>query len=220
VTFRVLAADGSTRHFESSGVNLIDEPLIEGIMLVSRDVTERVELTAQLAHAAGHDPLTDLANRGVFSDRLDAALSRSPRDGSMIAACFIDLDHFKPVNDTLGHQIGDEILCSVADRLRRSVRNEDLAARLGGDEFVVLFEHVASPDDVRGIVDRLVADLERDHETSSGPVACAASIGVAFARSPDEPTQLLARADEALYLAKRGGRGRAVFAGDDTEARS
>lgn len=213
VTFRVLTVDGKVRHFESTGVNLIGEPLIDGVMIVSRDVTERVELTDQLAHAAGHDALTDLVNRGAFSDRLEAALARERRDGLGLAVCFLDLDRFKAVNDTLGHQVGDEVLCSVADRLRSVVRTEDVAARLGGDEFVVLVAP-ADPEDVRRIATRLVDELAGAHETSAGPVTCSASVGVAFVQPGEGSIELLARADAALYQAKHGGRSRVAFAGE------
>jgi diguanylate cyclase (GGDEF)-like protein/PAS domain S-box-containing protein len=216
VTFRVLTIDGNVRHFESTGVNLIGEPLIDGVMIVSRDVTERVELTQQLEHAAGHDALTDLVNRGAFSERLEAALARQRRDGLPVAVCFLDLDRFKEVNDTLGHQVGDEVLCGVADRLRRVVRVEDVAARLGGDEFVVLLAPVDDVDDVRGVASRLVDELAVAHTTSAGPVTCAASVGVAFARAAEGSIELLARADAALYEAKRAGRGRVVYAADPT----
>lgn len=214
VIFRVITSAGETRHFESTGVNLIAEPLIDGVMIVSRDVTERVELTQQLAHAAGHDALTDLSNRAAFSERLEAALARHRRDGRAAAVCFLDLDKFKAVNDTLGHRVGDEVLCSVADRLRAVVRTEDLAARLGGDEFVVLLTPADVVDDVRLVADRIVAVLAPPHRTSEGPVTCGASVGVAFARAGEGSTELLARADGALYQAKHAGRGRVAFADD------
>jgi len=214
VTFRVLTISGETRHFESTGVNLIGEPLIDGVMIVSRDVTERVQLTQQLEHAAGHDALTDLVNRAAFSERLEAALARHRRDGCAVAVCFLDLDRFKAVNDTLGHGVGDEVLRSVADRLRRVVRTEDVAARLGGDEFVVLFSPVDEVQDVRLVAERIISELEAPHDTGAGPVTCGASVGVAFARPSEGSTELLARADEALYRAKDGGRGRVVFADD------
>jgi diguanylate cyclase (GGDEF)-like protein/PAS domain S-box-containing protein len=211
ITFRVIAHDGQTRYFESTAVNLLDEPLIDGIMVVSRDVTERVHLTDMLAHAAGHDPLTDLVNRGAFTERLDAALARAKRDGRSVAVCFIDLDHFKAVNDTHGHRVGDEVLVSVADRMRKGVRAGDVAARLGGDEFIVLCEQ-SDEADLRALADRISAALNRPHDTSAGPVGCGASIGVALADRDDEAGTLMARADTALYGAKHAGRGRVVFA--------
>ena len=214
VTFRVITVDGETRWFESSAVNLVDEPLIDGIMVVSRDVTEREELMAMLAHAAGHDPLTDLLNRGAFTERLDGALARAGRDGRLVAACFVDLDLFKPINDTHGHQVGDEVLCSVAARLAGAVRAGDVAARLGGDEFVVLCEQVERIEDLHAVTARLGAALDRPHETSAGPIACRASIGVAFAAPPEGATELLARADAALYRAKAAGRGQVVYFDD------
>ena len=216
VTFRVLSADGETRHFESTAVNLVDEPMIDGIMIVSRDVTERVMLTEALAHAAGHDPLTDLVNRGAFAERLDDALARAAREGRVVAVSYVDLDHFKSVNDTYGHGVGDEVLCEVAARLEGIVRAGDVAARLGGDEFVVLFEQ--SSDDVRAAAERLSAALEAVHETSVGAIRCGASVGVARALPGEQAGALLGRADGALYRAKAAGRGRVVHAEDADDA--
>ena len=215
VTFRVFAADGSIRYLESSGVNLIDEPLIDGLMIVSRDVTERVRLTEALEHAAGHDPLTDLVNRGAFNDRLLDALARGERSGRRVAVAYVDLDRFKQVNDTFGHLVGDEVLCGVADRLRSVTRDGDVPSRMGGDEFVVLLEPTDDDGDVRAAVARIADELRRPHETSAGPIDCGASIGVAAARDGEDPSTLLARADVALYRAKASGRGCVVDADDD-----
>ncbi len=132
LTFRIRGADGGWHHFESRGVDLSTDPDIAGVVITSRDVTERERLASQLAHAARHDHLTGLANRASFAEQLEQAMARVDRAGTSLGACYLDLDHFKPVNDTHGHAVGDEVLVSVADRLRQTCRQGDVAARLGG----------------------------------------------------------------------------------------
>jgi len=206
VVFRVENASGEWRHFETMGVNLLDDPTIHGILIMSRDVTDRQQLTELLAHAAMHDPLTDLLNRTALSEQLDAALARAKRAQTNVAACFIDLDHFKPVNDRYGHRVGDQVLIEVADRLREDVRAGDIIARVGGDEFVVLCEGFVETSQAATIAERLASSLNEPYESAVGLIECGASIGVAWARPGEAPTQLLARADEALYRAKAAGR--------------
>src|SRR5690606_21665985 len=113
-----------------------------GIMITGRDVTDRVQLTEQLAHRALHDPLTELPNRQLLTTTIEAALDNPENRGRRVGMCFIDLDGFKQVNDTLGHAAGDRLIMATADRLRQTVRICDLAARIGGDEFVVLLDGV------------------------------------------------------------------------------
>ncbi|MDT0378681.1 diguanylate cyclase [Streptomyces sp. DSM 42041] len=188
-----------------------------GLILNSRDVTERVRLQDQLKHNASHDPLTDLPNRALFTDRVRQALAgRRGGDGDT-AVLYIDLDGFKAVNDTVGHHAGDELLVQAAQRLRESVRAGDTAARLGGDEFAALIlgdpatahDTEARERRVLEIADRLRLTLSQPYRVHDGTeVRVAASIGVAFAESGVTPAVLLRHADLAMYRAKQSGKNR------------
>ncbi|GGW98512.1 putative bifunctional diguanylate cyclase/phosphodiesterase [Streptomyces chryseus] len=185
-----------------------------GLIFNSRDVTERVRLQAQLQHNAEHDPLTDLPNRALFTARVRQALSGRRVGDPGTAVLFIDLDGFKAVNDTIGHQAGDELLIQAARRLQDSVRAGDTAARLGGDEFAALIVGEGSRDQaarecqVHEIADRLRLTLSQPYRIGSNDVRVAASIGVAFAEPGISPTDLMRNADLAMYRAKAGGKDR------------
>ncbi|MFI6146290.1 putative bifunctional diguanylate cyclase/phosphodiesterase [Streptomyces sp. NPDC051109] len=185
-----------------------------GLILNSRDVTERVRLQAQLQHSAEHDPLTDLPNRAVFTRRVRQALTGRRAGDHSTAVLFIDLDGFKAVNDTIGHQAGDELLIEAAHRLQDSVRAGDTAARLGGDEFAALILGDGSRDrsareyQVHEIADRLRTTLSQPYRIAGSEVRVAASIGVAFADPGITPSDLMRNADLAMYRAKAGGKDR------------
>ncbi|MEV6577806.1 EAL domain-containing protein [Streptomyces sp. NPDC051582] len=185
-----------------------------GLILNSRDVTERVRLQAQLQHSAEHDPLTDLPNRALFTRRVRQALTGRRAGDHSTAVLFIDLDGFKAVNDTIGHQAGDELLIEAARRLQDSVRAGDTAARLGGDEFAALILGDGSRDrsareyQVHEIADRLRTTLSQPYRIAGSDVRVAASIGVAFADPGITPSDLMRNADLAMYRAKAGGKDR------------
>ncbi|WP_241253390.1 EAL domain-containing protein [Streptomyces sp. W1SF4] len=185
-----------------------------GLILNSRDVTERVRLQAQLQHSAEHDPLTDLPNRALFTRRVRQALTGRRAGDHSTAVLFIDLDGFKAVNDTIGHQAGDELLVEAARRLQDAVRAGDTAARLGGDEFAALILGDGSRDrsarecQVHDIADRLRATLSQPYRIAGSEVRVAASIGVAFADPGLTPSDLMRNADLAMYRAKAGGKDR------------
>ncbi|WP_170315782.1 putative bifunctional diguanylate cyclase/phosphodiesterase [Streptomyces lycii] len=185
-----------------------------GLILNSRDVTERVRLQAQLRHNAEHDPLTDLPNRALFTERVRQALGGRRSTDPGTAVLFIDLDGFKAVNDTVGHQAGDELLVHAARRLQDSVRSGDTAARLGGDEFAALIlgdggrDHATRQYRVHEIADRLRIALSHPYRVSGTEVRVAASIGVAFADPGITPGDLMRNADLAMYRAKAGGKNR------------
>ncbi|MFC0599329.1 putative bifunctional diguanylate cyclase/phosphodiesterase [Streptomyces palmae] len=188
-----------------------------GLIFNSRDVTERVRLQAQLQHNAEHDPLTDLPNRALFTKRVRQALAGRRRTDVGTAVLYIDLDGFKAVNDTVGHQAGDELLVQAARRLQESVRSGsgDCAARLGGDEFAALIIGGGDEDQagrecrILEIADRLRVALSQPYRVEGGTeVRVAASIGVAFAEPGIGPGALMRNADLAMYRAKAGGKNR------------
>ncbi|MFJ4685634.1 putative bifunctional diguanylate cyclase/phosphodiesterase [Streptomyces sp. NPDC088789] len=190
-----------------------------GLLFNSRDVTERVRLQAQLQHNAEHDPLTDLPNRALFTRRVQQALSgrRSSDRGIALrntAVLFIDLDGFKGVNDTIGHQAGDELLVQAARRLQDAVRQGDTASRLGGDEFAALIVGDATRDrtarerHILELADRLRVTLSQPYDIGGNEVRVAASIGVSFAEPNLGAGELLRNADLAMYRAKSAGKGR------------
>ncbi|NUP21571.1 MAG: EAL domain-containing protein, partial [Streptomyces sp.] len=190
-----------------------------GLIFNSRDVTERVRLQAQLQHNAEHDPLTDLPNRALFTRRVQQALSgRRASDRGLAlrntAVLFIDLDGFKGVNDTIGHQAGDELLVQAARRLQDTVRRGDTASRLGGDEFAALIvgdhtrDRTARERHIVELADRLRLTLSQPYVIDGNDVRVNASIGVAFAEPGLGAGELLRNADLAMYRAKAGGKGR------------
>ena len=169
---------------------------------------DSVALTAELTVRALCDPLTGLGNRAMLRERLTAALARSRRTGRPVAALLLDLDGFKQVNDGLGHTAGDELLTVVAERLRDSVRTEDVLGRLGGDEFVVIAEELSSARDVTVIADRIAAALDQAVTIGGKRLRAPASIGIALSHSEiHDADELLRTADTAMYAAKRRGGG-------------
>lgn len=185
-----------------------EEQLLELATQLAALALERWRESEDLRHRAFHDSLTDLANRLLFLDRVEHALARAERDGGGLAVLFIDLDDFKRVNDTWGHAAGDLVLQEVAQRLSSHVRTGDTVARFAGDEFTVLLEGVTSPEEVRGIAERLLQALDRPFDLQDTFVRLSLSIGAALAPAapyPDSGTLLLA-ADQALYAAKRRGK--------------
>ncbi|MEU9780876.1 EAL domain-containing protein [Streptomyces phaeochromogenes] len=185
-----------------------------GLIFNSRDVTERVRLQAQLQHNAEHDPLTDLPNRALFTKRVGQALSGRRSSDRGTAVLFIDLDGFKAVNDTIGHQAGDELLVQAARRLQDAVRQSDTASRLGGDEFAALIvgdggrDRTAREHQIFELADRLRVTLSQPYTIDGNDVRVAASIGVAFSEPGLGAGELLRNADLAMYRAKAAGKGR------------
>ncbi|MEU3492505.1 EAL domain-containing protein [Kitasatospora cineracea] len=180
VECRIRSGEGEWLHVEST-VN----PYRDGLILNSRDITERVRLQAQLQHNAFHDPLTDLPNRALFAQRVRAALSAQGPVGTAVAVLFLDLDGFKAVNDTAGHQVGDELLVQAARRLQAAVRSEDTVARFGGDEFAVLVRGRLGHPQVRDLAERIRGALSEPYWIGGAELGVAASIGIAF--GPDAP---------------------------------
>jgi len=174
---------------------------------LERWVAQRRAFEEQLKHQASHDHLTGLHNQASFYEHLSRALSRARRQESMVALLFIDLDDFKLVNDYLGHQEGDRVLCEVAERLKGCLREEEMAARLGGDEFVVVLEDVADASTAARVAERFQEQLRGPSDAHDGHRLCAsASIGIALG-APELSQQLVHAADLAMYEAKGLGKG-------------
>ena len=179
------------------------------------DINDRKLLADRLAFDAAHDVMTGLLNRSSFTEHVSAGAGRPPSDRT-VAVLFIDLDHFKVVNDSLGHAVGDELVVTVAERLRRTLRPTNVIARFGGDEFVVLCPDLASAEGASTIARRLLDALAEPIALAGDEVFVTASIGIAIARDGDTPETLLRDADAAMYRAKNCGRARsAVFEPDD-----
>jgi diguanylate cyclase (GGDEF)-like protein len=202
--------DGTTLMFEVQHTDLLHDEHVRGIVLNSRDISERKVFEEQLAHQAFHDPVTKLANRALFSDRVEHALMRAGRGIPEIAVMFIDLDDFKTVNDSLGHAAGDEVLQEVARRLKIAVRPTDTVARFGGDEFAVLLDGVNGSEDAADAAARILRALDMPVEIDGKHVFPRASVGICLVGEDletPEAEELLRNADVAMYMAKRDSKG-------------
>lgn len=179
---------------------------------VFSDITEKKLVEEQIEHLAQHDALTNLPNRTLYADRLQQALAMAKREKIHLALLYIDLDRFKPVNDTFGHTAGDTLLQLVAQRMYNSVRKSDTVARLGGDEFAVLLPIVGSRQDTLMVAEKLRTALEMPFELNGRQVEISCSIGAAFyPEDGAEGEALIRSADQAMYLAKKNGRNRVCF---------
>lgn len=176
-------------------------------LAVMSDITPVKAVQDRLAHLAHHDALTGLPNRLFFMAALEHSLAHAAREQLKVALLFVDLDHFKSVNDSLGHAAGDQLLIEVARRLQRSVRSEDLVARLAGDEFVVTLENLREPEEAVRIARKLLKELQEPLQLGSQWLTPAASVGIAlYPGDGDSAATLLSAADDAMYEAKRRGR--------------
>jgi diguanylate cyclase (GGDEF)-like protein len=189
---------------------------LAGRIVALRDVTDRKRAEQALAHQARHDSLTGLPNRRLLLDSLAVACERGARDGFTVALLFLDLDNFKMVNDSLGHAAGDDLLVTVADRLRSSLRPGDLVARLGGDEFALILAGASDRPVARQVAGRIIDALRQPCGIGTAEVVIGASIGIAMTGSgATQPGDLLRNADVALYAAKAQGKGRFEFFVED-----
>ena len=171
----------------------------------AEDITERREMRERLAYAAIHDPLTGLPNRELFMDRVEVALRRAARTGHSIAVIFLDLDRFKLINDSLGHDVGDQVLRAVAARLSGVMRASDTLARFGGDEFTVLCDDVGDEGDAVDAAQRLVVAISQPLLLDSGEVFVSTSVGIALSGVGESGSAMLRNADVAMYRAKERG---------------
>ena len=201
--------DGSERQFEIFYTDLLDDPSVGGIVLNGRDISERKAFEEQLEHQAFHDPVTGLANRALFNERVRHAIAQGRRERRNLAVVFLDLDDFKTINDSLGHAAGDRVLTEVAQRLAASIRAGDTAARFGGDEFIVLLEDIEGPHEAVETAGRLLQAIGAPFALEQREIVLRASLGIAVlpagATIPAE--ELIRNADAAMYAAKRDGKG-------------
>ncbi|MFN8124066.1 MAG: EAL domain-containing protein [Thermoleophilia bacterium] len=208
VTVRLLHADGQWRWMEIVATDLTAEPSVRGVVLNTRDVSDRRAVEDQLAHQAFHDALTGLANRALFEDRVEHAIERNRREGRPVAMMLLDLDDFKTVNDSLGHQAGDQLIRQVARRIRGALRSGDTAARLGGDEFAMLLETCDGEDDASQAAMRVLRAVSEPITLEGYEMVVRGSLGIAVARSSEaDADEMLRSADIAMYAAKARGRG-------------
>ncbi len=208
-SWRMRSASGSWCRVENVAVNLLDNETVGGLVLTTRDVTHRVALEEQLVHRAFHDELTGLANRALFTNRVEQALLRGSRNALRTAVLFIDLDDFKEINDSLGHAAGDALLTQSADRLRACLRAGDTAARLGGDEFAVLLEGCTDDgEEAMHVAERIANAFAHPFALEEREAFATASIGVVVSRGTENGEDLLRNADLAMYLAKKRGKAR------------
>ncbi len=201
--------DGTVRQFEILHTNLLDDEHVRGIVLNGRDVSERKAFEEQLAHQAFHDPVTNLANRALFGERVRHAVARSRREDYGLAIIFVDLDDFKTINDSLGHAAGDQVLKEVAQRLTASIRASDTAARFGGDEFAVLLEGTEGPQTAADTAERIIEALTMPLTVEHKQLAVRASLGISVVEGSGtaDADELIRNADAAMYIAKREGKG-------------
>jgi diguanylate cyclase (GGDEF)-like protein/PAS domain S-box-containing protein len=207
IEFRIRHRDGAWRTFESLGTNCLNNPHIRGVVFNSRDVTDRKVIQQRIQHLAYHDNLTGLPNRSLLQDRLAHSIARAERGGRKVAVLFIDLDNFKNINDTLGHDVGDELLRQVSRRLTECVRLEDTIARQGGDEFIVLLD---SLDDSRGasvVAQKILNALRLPFVIGGGEQHASGSIGIAlYPEDGRDPQTLMRNADTAMFHGKSLGK--------------
>jgi two-component system, cell cycle response regulator len=212
--YKITALEAGARDFIAKPYDLLElkmriRNLLE-VRLLYKAIAEQSRIQKEMAL---HDALTGLPNRRLLTDRIETTMQYAQRHGEVIALMYMDLDGFKEINDRHGHQCGDELLCMVANRLRKSMRSEDTAARMGGDEFVMLLVDIANAEDVVRPAAKVLHAMATPFDYDGLSLRVTASIGIAlFPTDARDAETLIARADEALYMAKRSGKNRYHFA--------
>jgi len=207
---RFLHQDGTWVWIEGFAQNLLHDPAVGAIVINYRDISQRKQAEKQLEYQAYYDALTGLPNRLLFRDRVVNAIAHARRNRYAVAVMYLDLDHFKLVNDGLGHSIGDQLLSQVSDRLQAMIRASDTISRLGGDEFTILLNDVANSDVVAAVAHKLLQSLTRPFRVEGHDLFVTASIGISlFPNDGDDVETLLRAADSAMYRAKELGRNQA-----------
>jgi diguanylate cyclase (GGDEF)-like protein/PAS domain S-box-containing protein len=206
-----MSRDGQEWHFVEARANVVPgDPNLAGAIVTLRSVHERKVLEERLSYQAFHDPLTNLANRVLFTERLEHALQLARRGARPVSVIFVDLDDFKNVNDSLGHAVGDQLLVELAQRFVGCVRAEDTAARLGGDEFAVLVEQGGGIEAAAQLAERVQGAVRLPFGVAGREIVLGASLGIASSEGGDAAGDLLRNADVAMYQAKQAGKGQVV----------
>jgi diguanylate cyclase (GGDEF)-like protein/PAS domain S-box-containing protein len=199
--------DGTVTWHEVSKVPLRDgEGTVVGLLGVARDITDSKRMEAELVQRANHDNLTGLPNRAYFHSELQQAIKRAQRSSGELALMYFDIDRFKQVNDTFGHDVGDLVIRTFAERVRSVLRESDFVARLGGDEFVLIVEGLVTAAEAAGVAAKLIAAMKEPFDLGERTHQVTTSIGIGILEEGMDPAQLLKAADEAMYQAKRAGR--------------
>jgi len=218
---QLIRQDGSLFWGMMSGKSLNPSKPLEASIWLFEDITQQREKDDKLLRLANLDSLTGLPNRGVFNDRLEHALHKSHRNNTRLAVFFLDLDHFKHINDSLGHKAGDLLLCEVAQRLKSCVREGDTVARLGGDEFTLILEDVHSAQHVAKVADKVIAAVAQSYMLETTEVNVSPSIGISLYPADGRDVDLLLRnADAAMYHAKNNGRNNFQFYSSEMNAQA
>jgi diguanylate cyclase (GGDEF)-like protein/PAS domain S-box-containing protein len=208
--YRLRSKDGTYHWVDAEGRVAVNSEGRRISIVSTRMVDSEVAALEALQELAQHDELTGLVNRHEVFRQIERSISGPARTGTRLAMLFCDLDGFKDVNDRLGHIAGDELLRAVARRLQRAVRSGDVVARIGGDELLVVLNGVRDLDDAVSIAEKLRAEVRRPTPVSGGMVTVSASVGVAMAEAGEGIDDIVARADAAMYDAKRSGKDRVV----------
>ena len=218
----LIRRDGRETEIEDSAAPIHDrDGRVAGSVIVFHDVSAVRAMALQMSHLAQHDPLTDLPNRMLLTDRITQAISSAHRNGRTLAILFLDLDGFKQVNDSLGHAIGDELLRSVATRLTACVRHSDTVSRLGGDEFVVLLSELKHAEDAATSANKILTALTAPQHVAQHELVITASIGLSICPADGQDAEtLIKHADTAMYQAKQSGRNNYQFFRASMNARS
>ena len=209
IEVRVPRPDGNQYYLTSVKPVLDEHGKVATVICISKNITERKMMEERLQHMAQYDHLTHVPNRSLFDDRLQSAIAQAKRDDLRLALMALDLDHFKTINDTYGHQVGDRLLQGVAQRIKNCLRESDTVGRIGGDEFVILLPHVDVVSDALGVADKISASLRLPFELPDCPsvLKISSSIGIAiYPEHGNNHNELAKHADHALYAAKAGGR--------------
>ena len=220
VEIELCRADG-TPLWVLENLVLVGDSLTGVVHATVVDISDRKRAEEQIEFHAYHDVLTHLPNRKLFTDRLRQALNHAKRAGKSVAVMFIDLDHFKTINDTLGHTAGDELLLEMAQRLRECVRDDDTVARLGGDEFTIILSDLRHPEDALGVAQKILETVQKPMSIGATPIATSASIGIAlYPVDGADAESLLRNADSAMYRAKEAGRNTYQLCTDEMKSRA
>jgi len=216
----LVSRDGRETAIEQSAAPMHDQRgNVVGAVIVFRDVVVSRDRSRQMLHLAEHDALTDLPNRLLFNDRLTRAIALARRYQRRLAVLFLDCDRFKLVNDSLGHEAGDQVLRSIAKRLTQSVRESDTVSRHGGDEFLILLSEVEQPEDAAVIANKIIAAVAAPHSLTDYEASLTASIGISLYPEDGHDAQtLIMRADSAMYESKSAGRNQIAFCRPNGEA--